>query len=132
MVRMQAMQQLPSMLLISPGRGRLYPFAYAGGIERLARTYVETQAELNAFASGTFAQDSSYFVVVYPHSDSELTTWVDSIETRIGPITPVFHVGSSIIDAILHYFNPIHNRTNEAWVYRHDPVATGRLNPETR
>lgn len=120
LVRMQNIEGLPPMLLISPGRGRLMPFAYAGGIERLYRASVENWHDLDRFVLLPEAHDSSYFVVVHPHSEEERATWMDSLQVKLGSLSLVTHVGPSTIDAILHHLNPKHNRTHEAWVYRHE------------
>ncbi|MDX9858384.1 MAG: glycosyltransferase family 39 protein [candidate division Zixibacteria bacterium] len=121
LVRMQNIEPFPAMVLVSPGRGRLMPFAYGGGIERLYRTEVVNWHDLDEFSRLPEAHDSSYFVVIHPHSDDEREQWLDSLKARLGSLTLVTHVGPSTIDAILHFLNPKHNRTHEAWVYRHEP-----------
>jgi hypothetical protein len=58
------------------------------------------------------------FFLLYPLHSEKLSSYVDSIAARVGPIEKVFHVEPSFIDCVLHELNPDHNATAEAWVYR--------------
>lgn len=57
----------------------------------------------------------NYFVIF---SDENPQEHLDSLGNYYGGLKKVFHSTPSLMDGILHFLNPDHNHTNEAWVYK--------------
>jgi len=60
--------------------------------------------------------DSANYFIIF--SDQNTTEHVDSLSNYYGKLERVFHSPPSLMDRVLHFLNPGHNHTNEAYVYR--------------
>ncbi len=119
LVKIQQMDRhKPGVLFVTPERYINFPYMY-GGLGMTRRGYVYEWNQLDAaVAADTVKEAFNKYYLMYPIKPEELPEYVDSIESRFGPIEPVFHVGPSTVDWILHLLNPKFNHTNECWVYR--------------
>jgi hypothetical protein len=108
----------PGVLFVSPQRYINFPYMY-GGLSKSRRGYVYKWSDLNdAVAADTLTESYNKYYFMYPLRPEDLPRYVDSIESRFGPIQEMYHVGPSTVDRILHYLNPKYNHTDDAWVYR--------------
>ncbi|UCD18490.1 MAG: glycosyltransferase family 39 protein, partial [Candidatus Zixiibacteriota bacterium] len=101
-------------------RYRLLPIAYAG-LKRPPLDTVNAWSDLANRRAGAPGLDEINYAVVY--SDDRVEEHRDSLTAYLGQLEPVFHSTPSTLDRLLHFLNPRHNHTNEAWVFR-------RMNPE--
>jgi hypothetical protein len=104
------------VVVLTPQQGGQYPLDYAG-TPRIRHAMVYRWSELSPVAERNEKHPYRYFVL-YPPRSEDLSAYVDSIETYFGPIKELYHSSPSTVDYVLHFLNPKHNRTNEAWLYR--------------
>ena len=117
LARLERIQPRVSITFFSPEVGHLYPFDY-GGKSIEGRRYVHKWSDLGQLNGDSTAIGPTMYYILYPPSESELQAYVDSVTAHAGPIVEQFAVPPSLIDQILHFLNPRHNRLNAAYVYR--------------
>lgn len=115
MIEKQTLQR-PRVLFFNPDRPCWYPLDY-GGFEIIERSYLHDWSQLNDLVPDSCNSNRDYFIL-YPPDPEDRDAYVDSLSTRVGPVTLVAHIGPSAVDWLLHLMNPGHNRTNDAWIYR--------------
>ncbi len=106
-----------SILLFSPEVGRFYPWSYAG-FEFRNREIVGSWSDMARLRAPETHRDEIRYAVLYPPDSASLPRYVDSVQAAMGPITEWQYVSPSAIDWTLHLLNPMHNRSNGAWIYR--------------
>ena len=111
--------QHPRVMVVTPSSGGIYPWEY-GGYSEVRPGAIRSWADLQLFDVNPWLKDSVAFYLLYPPNADSLPVFVDSIESRVGPIKQVFHAPPSLIDRTLHRFNPKYNPTKEVWVYKPD------------
>jgi hypothetical protein len=107
----------PMVMLVSPASDGLYAWEYSG-FGGLHREVIRAWPDLARFDTRPGLQDSVDFYLLYPPTIDSLRAYVDSIQSRVGPLHEVFHVTPSLIDKTLHRLNPKFNPNREVWAYR--------------
>ena len=110
-----------AVLIDRTERRRFMAFGYAGYFRPGFRV-LDNWNELEKIKKESFLHDSINYFIIY--TDSEPILHVDSLTKAFGPIKQVFHSTPSTVDIILHFLNPEHNHTNEAWIYKRRTKAT--------
>lgn len=103
------------ILIDSTERMRLFPYEYA----ELKRTdFIELYSwdSLGVIGKTNPAFDSIDYVIIF--SENSLQCHLDSLEKYLGRLQLVFKSDPSLVDNILHRLNPLHNHTNQSWVFR--------------
>ncbi len=114
LVRMERVNPRPRAVFVSPERGQIYPYYYAGA-QPIRRLWIKKWPDLAAYEPDPARQD--YFCLYAPH-EADLSRYVDSLELHVGSVREEFHVGPSTVDWLLNKINPKYNPTHEVWVYR--------------
>ena len=60
--------------------------------------------------------DKSIYIIVYTHKPLEY--YKEKIEEQFDSLKLAHHIRPSLVDALLHYMNPKHNHSKEAYIYR--------------
>ena len=125
LVKLGRLRPVVAMTIVSPEIGHIYAFDYAGEAAR-SRRYVFKWAELEDLNDDAHSTGLTDYYILYPPSESELQSYVDSVTTHAGPIVQQFVVQPSLIDQVLHFLNPKHNRLDAAYVYRAASRSPGK------
>lgn len=96
-------------------RKLLAPYSYAG-IDTDMPILLDRWEMLDTAAERDIWFDSVNYLVVFSDTAQEIHR--QRLATYFGDMTPVYHAPPSLVDMLLHFLNPRHNHTNEAWVYR--------------
>ncbi len=96
-------------------RKLLAPYSYAG-INTAMPILLDRWETLDTAAERVNWFDSVNYIVVFSDTAQEMHR--QRLSTYFGEMTPVYHAPPSLVDMLLHFLNPRHNHTNEAWVYR--------------
>jgi len=59
---------------------------------------------------------TSCYIVIYNHKP--LQYYLDNLYQRIPAMEEVDHITPSLVDALLHLMNPLHNHSKEAYIYK--------------
>lgn len=102
-------------------RHRFMTTDYAG-YEQPDFIALDKWSELGEIQNESSLYDRVNYFIIY--TDREPVGHVDSLTKAFGPLKQVFHSTPSTVDILLHFLNPKHNHTNEAWVYRRQERAT--------
>jgi len=120
MVEIEHMGINPTIVFFSPEKyNELYPDDYVGfsGRTRFNITsWKGIEKHIGEYGIDTL---ESYYIL-YPKKKEYLQAYLDSLEIHLGTFEPLFHVGPSTIDCVLHLLNPHHNPTHEAWIFKHN------------
>jgi hypothetical protein len=116
LVEMGRVSDHPAILFVAPDKARLYPFPY-GGLHWVIRGYVHDWNDLSVVAGQEGGLDRYEYFLLYPPGREQLPEYLDSLRAYTGDLTEFSHTGPSVIDAVVHWLNPKHNSTNEAWVF---------------
>jgi len=85
------------------------PIEYGG--EELSRYYVRHWDDLPE-------SDTKYdYFVLYPKRTDDLDIYLDSLQSRFGPLEPFFEIAPSGYDQLLHVLNRNHNDNYAAHIY---------------
>lgn len=68
----------------------------------------------------------SCYIVVFTHKP--LQHYLQKIEAHFSPLEETHHITPSIVDALLHFLNPEHNHSKEAYIFRW--IAEGTPTPD--
>jgi len=117
LVKLQRLQPQVTITFVSPQVGHLYPFDY-GGTSVAGRRYVHKWSDLEQLDQDSKSGGPRKYYILYPPSESGIGSYVDSVTAHAGPVAEQFVVPPPLIDQILHFLNPRHNRLNAAYVYR--------------
>jgi hypothetical protein len=96
-------------------RRRLLPVSYAGLVTPPIKTLDNWDIVTDFRGLVTLMRDVNYVIV---YSDNFAEDHRRSLEAFLGPLETVFHSPPSTVDCLLHFMNPKHNHTNEAWIYK--------------
>ncbi len=105
------------VLFFSPEIGRFFPLAYLG-YEPREHKIIQSWDEFRALRRSDSTANRFSYVALYPRDPSELSQYVDSVQTLTGPLRPWKEISASPIDWLVHRLNPTHNRSNAAWIFR--------------
>ncbi len=111
---------IAAILVDRTERLRLLPVSYVGIKLPPIKTLDNWDVMSDSTALDSLGRGVNYVIV---YSDNFADQHRESLETFLGPLEPVFHSTPSTVDRLLHFMNPRHNHTNEAWVYRRDLAA---------
>ena len=121
-VRIEKLTENPTIILFSPDKfHQMYPCDYTGYKGRTRYNITNWESFDTHFKIHNLNSIESYYIL-YPQKEGDLQKYIDSLETRLDNFEQLYHVGPSTIDYTLHLLNPRHNRTFEAWVYKHNAV----------
>lgn len=67
-------------------------------------------------AERTKGLSKSIYLVVYTHKP--LSHYLEKIEKQFFPLIQTHHIKPSLVDALLHFMNPEHNHSKEAYIYK--------------
>jgi len=104
-----------SVLIDRTERRRFMALCYAG-YDRPKDIILDNWAELDTLSADSALLNSINYFIIY--TDNHPDYHADSLSRIFGSLGQVFHSTPSTVDYILHFLNPRHNHTNEAWVYR--------------
>lgn len=118
LVRIEKMSdRQPLILFFTPDKSRIFPLNYSGW-EMADRCYCFNWTDFQQqFAYDCTPPIIDYYLL-YPMKSDRLQMYVDSLESRVGPLEQAFHIGPSVVDVILQAVNPGHRRAQQVWVYR--------------
>jgi len=120
LVKIEKISERPAVIYFSPEKfHEMYPDDYVG-LKGSRRYNITSWESLNTHIEIKKIDTIESFLVIYPLKDGDMQRYLDSLETRLGPLEELYHIGPSTIDYVLHILNPRHNRTHEAWVYKHN------------
>ena len=114
-VYLSEQDDVKTVLIDRTERRRFIAFSYAG-YKRPGEIVLDKWATLQKNHLDNPQYDSVNYFVIY--SDVKPERHADSLAKTFGPIKQVFHSSPSTVDMLLHFMNPKHNHTNEAWVYK--------------
>lgn len=60
--------------------------------------------------------NGSCYIVIFNHKP--LQYYLDNLYKRIPAMEEVYHIKPSLVDALLHMMNPLHNHSKEAYIYK--------------
>ncbi|RKX17386.1 MAG: hypothetical protein DRP51_10940 [Candidatus Zixiibacteriota bacterium] len=114
-VSLSKQNDVNAVLIDRTERRRFMAYGYAG-YNRPGFRLLDNWSELDEIRKESSLYDSINYFIIY--TDSDPGRHVDSLTTVFGPIKQVFHSTPSTMDFVLHFLNPEHNHTNEAWIYK--------------
>jgi hypothetical protein len=109
--------QKPLIYFFTPDRSRFFPLSYTGW-EKADRCYCYGWADFQEEFAPDITPATIDYYLLYPPEPRQLQAYVDSLESRVGPLEPAFHIGPSLVDIMLYAVNPGHRRVQEVWAYR--------------
>jgi len=98
-------------------RKRLVPYSYAG-LNTSPPLLLDRWETLDTADEIQNWKDSADYFVIFSDTAPEMHR--ARLTAYFGELTPAYHSPPSLVDLLLHFLNPRHNHTNEAWVYRKD------------
>ena len=108
------------ILIDSTERLRLFPYEYAG-LKRADFIEFRSWDSLGVIGETNPAFDSINYVIIF--EENSLQRHLDSLERYLGKLHLVFKSEPSLIDKTLHRLNPLHNHTNQACIFRRQPLS---------
>ncbi|MFH2048922.1 MAG: hypothetical protein ABIJ12_05715, partial [bacterium] len=120
MVKIEQMGINPTIVFFSPEKyNELYPDDYVG-LSGRTRYNITRWEGINEHITEYGIDTLECYYILYPKKNESLQAYLDSLEIHLGTLEPLFHVGPSTIDYVLHLLNPRHNPTHEAWVFKNN------------
>lgn len=119
-VYLSEQNDVDAVLIDRTERRRFMAVSYAGYTQPVYGVLDNWGDLENIKKDSSFFDSINYFII---YTDSEPVVNVDSLSRTFGSITQVFHSTPSTVDVVLHFLNPRHNHTNEAWIYKRSQKA---------
>jgi len=113
---MQHISPQPRVLFVQPEVKRWIPINYAGLVPP-PHVYLRQWSDFDRLRPNELQLGAFDLFILYPPSPAELPVYLDSVESRYGPLTPVRRFQPSFYDEMFHKLNPHHYCSYEAFVY---------------
>ncbi len=121
LVRLGKIPDAAKVIILSPDHPVNPPWFYLDG--EIETTLLRSWDAFDGIAPHLIQErrarpEEDYYVVIFTHKPLE--HYIERIETKLGLLEQVDHIKPSLVDALLHFMNPRHNHSKEAYIFRWD------------